>query len=309
MMTYEAFKEELLRRLQDFYGKDMDVDICRMNHNNRQSYDGVKIMPKETEHRVTVAPVISIEGFFESYDNGSMKMADCVKEICREREKHGITEELLRLEEHLSDWEAVKGHIYPILLSTKENEEMLKELVSVPMLDLSVAYVIRLGAAEGQKGCIKIKRQMLEQYGIEAAQLHGQAMENLEKDGYEFQDIEAMVRKMLDVELDAEEIGRENGRNVTWDRMYVLTNAAKTYGAAGILNKKLIREFAGEQDFFILPSSIHETIFVCARDLSEKEAYDNMVVEVNETQVDAEERLSDHCYFYDGQTEEIRMCA
>lgn len=308
-MTYEEFKEELLKRLQDFYGKDMEVDIYRMNRNNRQSYDGVKIMPKETEHRVTVAPVISIEGFFESYDSGSMKMEECVEEICREREKHETTEAFLRLADRLSDWETVKGYIYPILLSTKENEEMLEELVSVPMLDLSVAYVIRLGAGEGQKGCIKVKKRMLEQYGIEAAQLHGQAMENLEKDGYEFQDIEDMVRKMLNVESDAEESSGENGRTIMEDRMYVLTNAAKTYGAAGILNKKLVQGFAGKQDFFILPSSIHEMIFVCARDLSEKEAFDNMVVEVNETQVDAEERLSDHCYFYDGQTGEIRMCA
>ena len=57
-MTYEEFKEELLKGLQDFYGKDMDVDICRMNRNNRQSYDGVRIIPKEVEHRVTIAPVI-----------------------------------------------------------------------------------------------------------------------------------------------------------------------------------------------------------------------------------------------------------
>lgn len=308
-MTYEEFKEELLKGLQDFYGKDMDVDICRMNRNNRQSYDGVRIIPKEVEHRVTIAPVISIEGFYESYDNGSMMMADCVKEICREREKHETTEELLQSAGCLSDWETVKEHIYPILLSTKENEEMLEELAAVPMLDLSVAYVIRIGVTEEQKGCIKVKKQMLEQYGIETAQLHEQAMKNLEKDGYEFQDIEAFVRRMLNMGYDAEESGGENGRNVMDGKMYVLTNAVKTYGAAGILNKKLIREFAGERNFFILPSSIHETIFVCANDLSEKEVFDSMVVEVNEAQVEAEECLSDHCYFYDGQTGEIRMCA
>ena len=308
-MTYEEFKEGLLKRLREFYGKDMEVDICRMDHNNRQSYDGVRIMPKETWHCVTVVPVISLDGFFESYNSGSMEMEDCVEEICREREKYETTEELLQFAGRLSDWETVKGQIYPILLSTKENEEMLEELVSVPMLDLSVAYVIRMGAAEGQRGCIKVKKRMLEQYGIEAVQLHGQAMENLEKDGYEFLDMEVFVRKMLNRECDAEGSGGENGGNAMDDRMYVLTNAVKNYGAAGILNEKLVREFAGGQDCFILPSSIHETIFVRVHHLSEKEIFDRMVEEVNETQVDVEERLSNHCYFYDGQTGEIRMCA
>lgn len=308
-MTYEEYKDGLLKGLQDFYGKDMEVDICRVRHNNKQYYDGVRIMPKEAGHCVTVVPIISIEGFYESCINGSMKMEDCIEEIRGELEKHEATDEVLQFAGSLLDWESVKGHIYPILISTKENEEMLEELVSVPMLDLSVAYVIRMGEAEGLNGCIKVKRRMLEQYGIEAVQLHSQAMKNLEKDGYEFQDIEAFVWKIIEGAFNVEESERENGRKVMDDRMYVLTNAAKTYGAAGILNNKLVREFAGEQDFFILPSSVHETIFVHARHLSEKEVFDSMVVEVNETQVDAEERLSDHCYFYDGKTGEIRMCA
>ena len=307
-MTYEEFKDGLLKGLQELYGKDMEVDICRVDHNNGQSYDGVKIMPKEMEHCVTVAPVISIEGFYESYKDGSMKIEECIEEIRGVLEKHEMPDAVLQFVGRLSDWESVKEHIYPILLSTKENEEMLEELVSVPMLDLTVAYIIRVEAAEGgQKGCIKVKKRMLEQYGIEVMQLHGQAMENLEKDGYEFQDMEVFVQKMLGRESDAGEIGWEDVRNALEDRMYVLTNAAKTYGAAGILNKKLVQEFAGKQDFFILPSSIHETIFVRANHLSEKEVFDSMVAEVNETQVDVEERLSDHCYYYNGQTGKIRM--
>ena len=71
-----------------------------------------------------------------------------MKEICREREKHETTEELLQSAGCLSDWETVKERIYPILLSTKENEEMLEELAAVPMLDLSVAYVIRIGVTD-----------------------------------------------------------------------------------------------------------------------------------------------------------------
>ena len=92
-------------------------------------------------------------------------------------------------------------------------------------------------------------------------------------------------------------------------KMYVLTNSSKIYGAAGILNKELIRKFAGKQDYFILPSSLHECIFVPVNDKFDKEYFDSMVAEVNKTQVSVEERLTNHSYYYDAESGEIKMCA
>ena len=46
--------------------------------------------------------------------------------------------------------------------------------------------------------------------------------------------------------------------------IYVLSNEKKHFGAAMLLNEKamdMVKETVGE-DFFILPSSIHETIIV-----------------------------------------------
>lgn len=59
-------------------------------------------------------------------------------------------------------------------------------------------------------------------------------------------------------------------------------------------------------NFYILPSSIHETILVTATDCSISEL-EKMVMEVNETEVAAEEILSDHvyCYNYDSHCLEI----
>ena len=58
-----------------------------------------------------------------------------------------------------------------------------------------------------------------------------------------------------------------------------------------------IGEFLG--NFYILPSSIHESIIVPASCALEASELIHMVRQVNETNVDPEELLSDNIYYYD----------
>ena len=310
-MSYEKFKEELLKELQECCGENVEVEIRTIKRNNGKSYDGVQITMENAKR--SVVPVISLDGLYEEYSSGSMDIRECVKAVCRERKKHETTEDILKFAGKLADWDAVKDGVFPILLSTQKNEEMLKNLVSTPLLDLSVVYIFRMKIAEELRGNVKISRQMIKHYGITEKELHRQAMENLSKDGYEFLDMAALIRNMVQSGNKEDAKGQHMENTYREDeipvKMYVLTNKEKSYGAAGILNKKFVREFAKGQNFFILPSSIHETIFVPADNLSDGEIFDNMVEEVNEKQVSMEERLSDHCYYYDGQADEIRMCA
>ena len=51
-------------------------------------------------------------------------------------------------------------------------------------------------------------------------------------------------------------------------------------------------------DFYILPSSIHEVIILPRRYSPAPEELDQMIVEINETQVAVDEILSDHAYYY-----------
>lgn len=51
----------------------------------------------------------------------------------------------------------------------------------------------------------------------------------------------------------------------------------------------------------------HETIFVLASDRYSVTELNRTVADINELQVAVEERLTDHCYFYDAGKDEIRM--
>lgn len=80
--------------------------------------------------------------------------------------------------------------------------------------------------------------------------------------------------------------------------MYIISNHSRQKGASAILNKQLLQQFADEHNckkLVILPSSIHECILIpCVDEEVDIESFDNMVQEVNATQVAAEEVLLNH---------------
>ena len=66
-------------------------------------------------------------------------------------------------------------------------------------------------------------------------------------------------------------------------------------------------EFAQQKgDFYILPSSIHEAIFIPASENVDAEELKTMVREVNETQVPKEDFLSNEVYFYNAKEDELQ---
>ena len=89
-------------------------------------------------------------------------------------------------------------------------------------------------------------------------------------------------------------------------KMIVVTNKAKVNGAVAICDKELLSNIAREynSNLVILPSSIHECIIRIDNN-PDMEMYSNMVREVNETQVEPEEVLSNHAYFFNKETCEI----
>lgn len=93
---------------------------------------------------------------------------------------------------------------------------------------------------------------------------------------------------------------------VEQQEVYVLTNQAMEHGAAGLLQGRLLQEFASGRSFYILPASIDVAIFLPEDSSWDVEMLDRMVQAVNQ-EVGLGARLSDHSYYYDGEKDEIRM--
>ncbi len=302
MMDYEAFKESLIRGLEETYGGKAEIIPQETLRTNGERYEGLLAVFGTGEENI---PVIRLDELYGMYRGGEADINGCVEHARRFREEHGRSERMEAFSKAIRSWEYGKRNVYPLLLSTEENRELLGELAHTPVpgLDLSVAYMIREEGERPEAG-MKVSRNLMKLYGIGLEELHRQAMENLKGDGCAFRSMGSLLAEMMRetgldaaLDLDAETEGVE---------MYVLTNRTGRYGAAGILDQETVRKFAGGRSYHILPSSLHETIFIPA-ERGKKEELDRMVREINEAQVEKEERLSDHSYFYDGEKDEIRM--
>ena len=74
---------------------------------------------------------------------------------------------------------------------------------------------------------------------------------------------------------------------------------------ASLLLQEDIRKQIGEclgSDYFVIPSSIHEVLIIPDNGIFQVPELNAMVKEVNETQVEREEQLSDKVQFCDGKT-------
>ena len=95
-------------------------------------------------------------------------------------------------------------------------------------------------------------------------------------------------------------------------KMYVLGNRSRQYGAVQMCNPQALQEAAETigDDFYILPSSIHETILVPVRGKEdEADKLAEMVACVNSSEVPDTEILSNHVYRYRRQSRRIELAA
>ena len=119
--------------------------------------------------------------------------------------------------------------------------------------------------------------------------------------------------------IDMEEMLRRLGRRLgvltppmeITPYLYVMSNTDGKYGAVSLLFSEELERFSDEigNSFFILPSSIHELILIPDFGEVSAEYLSAMVYEVNHTQIEATEVLTDSIYYYDKEIHTVRRIA
>jgi hypothetical protein len=260
-----------------------------------------------------IAPNIYINHFYEDYENGrSMdSIVDAIADIRMEHDVAGNFDIAKVL-----DWEEAKDHITCKLVNAQENEQYLSDKPFTEVEDLAVIYQIAMSRDEKGSATITVHNGIMERFGIDVETLHQTALANMDTlMPAKFTSMQSVMEEMMlpdmmnELGISAEEAKDMLLSNVPDDApgLYVLTNDNKVNGAACILNPE-VREQIAEQlggDFYVLPSSIHETLIMPKTADSDYRELENMVQEVNATQVEPEERLSDHVYEYDTEAHEF----
>ena len=227
---------------------------------NGVEMEGVRFI----EERKNISPVIYVEQYRYS--------ANPIDEIIATYENSKGVEFDTDI---LMDRDYVLSHLY-IGLQREGYEDIVKKLVR-ELKGIEKYLYVRLN----DEMTTKVTPRFLESANVSKTE----AWKIAEKNTFE----EAEIKTM------GEMLGNPNMNSP----FFVMTNKGKTRGASAVLNKKLLKEFCISQDVnavFVVPSSIHEVLIIPYSSLFDLDALTEMVKEVNATQVEAYEQLTDRAY-------------
>ena len=301
MMTYEDFKgkvtEQFMSYMPEQY-KDMELRVDKVNKINR-TLDGIHIFDVSAgKHQIS--PTIYINDMYEKY----MQCADFEAVIDESVEvmvaEMGEVDKVAEL-----DFTTAKDNIVFQLINTEQNKEMLEKVPNRQYLDLSIIYrlVVKMDE-EGTQSAI-ISNELAGHLGFTEEQLFKIAAENTRrifppvvKSAADIL-LEMMPAEMADLMID--ELPEEQ-------TLWVISNERALNGAISMLYEDKLHELALEldDDLYIFASSTHEVIAVRAS-MGDPYEYAEMVSEVNMTQVDLDERLSNQVYHYDKDLRKLSL--
>lgn len=263
---------------------EVEVDIQQISKNNDVIKTGVMLKSKDNN----VAPVFYIDDMIAdgwTADNIAIY-------ICKYYREHdgGEYQYLTSL---ISDFEQISNMLTLQLVNRTLNASVLADLPFVPFLE-DLAVIVLVDLEKDMRSCatVKVSHKMLELWDVTFEEVYHRAYLNLMKE-------EATVSSMTDI---LSELGYKETTELNVPMMYVLTNESRIHGATMMLRESFFKELTEKfnNDLVVIPSSVHELLLVPVNDslLFNKDKFDQMVQEVNQTQVDPIEVLSDHIYLY-----------
>lgn len=316
-MQFEVFCDRVKEALEEhFYQKGVEVNLGfhDIMKNNGVKLKGITIM----EAGRNIAPNIYLNSYYPLYQEG-MALEEIIDKILMTNEKNQVEEFDL---DCVLQFDRVRDHIVYKLIHYEQNEELLKEVPHMKYLDMAVVFYVMLSKGELGNVSMLIRKEHLSMWNVSKEDVFEASAKNtpqlLEP---KIVNIEAAVKNLCLRRREEDPGNEEYFDDILGDMeamedsfplaMYVLSNSTNFYGAACVLYRGVLKEFAGSihSNLYVLPSSVHEVILIPSNFECDPDALADMVREINETAVEREEVLSNHVYFYDMETDELQMCA
>ena len=297
-MDYENFKEQFVEDVKEkLYeqGTEVDITVNTVNKLN-ESYEAMTVKPEGSNIGVN----IGIDKFYGatqddiSYDDVVDKAVKAISDGFLNQPQIDVAS--------LTDYDQMKDKLVMEVVSAETNKEMLENVPHQNIEDMAVVYRFVLNSDDEGRASILATNQMIENMGVTPEQLHADALENAPRiKPAEIKGMGEVLAEMMGVEQ-AEMMGLYPVRPED-EQIFVASVPDKVHGA-GVLAYQDFMDQAAERaggDFYILPSSIHEILIVPDNGKMGLSDLENMVKEVNATQVAPADKLTDNVYHYDSQ--------
>ncbi|MEE1257988.1 MAG: DUF5688 family protein [Lachnospiraceae bacterium] len=307
-MEFTSFKTLVRDEVAKRTGEQFHVRINDVTKNNGVVLSGITMLQDDNN----ISPTIYLNKYYEAYENGDITLRCIVDEVLDTYERNKVNQSVdMRF---FMNYERIKDRIIFKLIHAERNKELLKDIPHIRYLDFAVVFQCLISDEMFGNATIMIHNAHLKIWEITENELYEKAIKNtpvLQR--YDIKTMkDVLCEMMLLEEMEGKEILNKNEyiedlQDAT--PMYVLSNRTRVQGASCILYPNILKDFASavKSDFYILPSSVHEVILLPAQGDEDKEGLKRMVCEVNETQVEREEVLSDSVYYYSQEKEELSI--
>lgn len=297
VMSKKEFADAMVEAMEKILGGVAKISVQEVQKVNDTTLTGIVIR----EEGSNIAPCIYIEDAYESYLNGKPD-GELIDGLFLAYDKHKKSVEKNVDMNYIFEEAYLIANSKIKLLSTEANAEYLKDKVTRQIADLSEVLMVGVDiptAGEGE-ATVVLTKSHVESFGFSEEFINRL-----------FEEAEGRIRPVVKsiqtvLGLSAPD---EDNLSLEGDNFVVVTNESKVNGAAILASKEAMDEVVekiGTDEFYIIPSSIHEFLIV-GKDLESSDLL-TVIREVNTTQVAADEVLSYNLYGY-SHTEGLYMTA
>ncbi len=302
-MQYKEFENAIVDRVKEILSEEeYTFTVKPVNKNN-----GIKLHGLVIGNNVSnISPTIYLDYYYDSYKDG--KSIDVLaNKIVNQYQRFELDEDYDI--SSYTEWDKVRSTICYKLINKEKNEELLQGVPYIEYLDLAVVFYSLITSLQLETSSILVKNEHLKHWGIKKEELFEIASENTPKLlGSEIRNLTDIVKELMEGNgfispFEDDEV-YEDSRQYP---IYVLTNKKTLFGAGCVLYKNLLAEFSKkvESDLFIIPSSIHEVLLIPKTNEFDSDYLTELVKQVNSTELDDEDILSDHVYYYSCEEQKI----
>lgn len=302
-MTYELFKQQLLKSLQELFPKGTHISIHPFSHNNHIFLDGLTILETDSN----VSPTIYLNHYYDTHQEGT-SFSTILNQILGYYHKHC---KICTVDtSFFTCFENICSRIVYKLIHYEKNKELLKEVPHFPYLDLAIVFYCLIQEDSCKSASIPIYDKHLEYWNISKNDLLAIATINtpilLPLSFHSMADL--ILSPWNPSPLEECQLPEEF-LNCETIPMYVLTNRQRLNGACCMLYQNALQMAADrlKDNLCILPSSIHEVIVIPGSITAAPEELSQIIQEINLTEVSPEEILSDHAYYYNQSSQQISV--
>lgn len=286
-MTYEFFLMQLEESIVKKLHKDESVKRVQVLKNNGIRLDG--FCYRTEGHREQ--PTVYVNQYYQE-GIGEEELREIAEFVLKIQRNSSLKKEM-DLSQVL-DYEKMESQIYYRLISREKNEELLKDVPWIPWLDLAIVFYLKIPEHILEHATALIHMSHMEHWGVSIRKLHRTAVENMNRLPVHIEPMECILEGY--------------GMELPHSGMHVLSCGGREFGASAIVNPRILKKCFQRlgENYYVLPSSIHEVILVPESLASDRKELDALIQEVNTLCVSREDYLSSHAYFYSSEIGQLK---